>query len=127
MTYNEKLLLLKEEINSYFNLMGSKWGNTEAEIIAIQTICACGLNLEQHGDAFSWQGTGTTVTSGGRLFDNPKGVNSLLADTSLILEEYENPQNLEVPKGTVYSNNDKPMIFRCTEKLLDYAIKFMKL
>lgn len=127
MTYNEKLLLLREIITTGRELMGSKWGNAEAEVIAIQTICACGLNLEQHNDAFSWQGINTTQRHGIFLIDNPKGVDLLLSDESLTLEEYDNPQNLEVPESTVMSEAGKPMIFRCSETLLNYAIKFMGL
>lgn len=107
--------------------MGSRWKNSEAEVIALQTICACGLNFEKHGVAISWQGNGTLTGTVDGLIDNPRGVKILLKDSALVLEPYDNPLNLEVPQNTVLADDGRPMVFKCTEMLLDYAIEFMKL
>lgn len=65
------------------------------------------------------------ATHGNGLVDNKKGVAILLVNDDLLLEPYHG--NATAPAGTVLSEDGKPMVFRCTEKLLDYAIEFLKL
>ena len=121
MNFNEKIQFVRKHVKSGSELMGSRWKNCEAETIALQTICACGLNLEKDGEAISWQGAGTL------RFNNSDGVKRLLNDGMIVLESYDNPLGLKIPKGTVCAEDGKPMVFKCTEKLLDYVIAFMKL
>lgn len=133
MNFNQKLQLVRKSIKNGSEFMGSRWKNSEAEAIALQTICACGLNLEKHGVAISWQGNGTlmrsvdSLMSNHGLVNNPQGVKILLKDNAIVLEPYDNPLNLEIPQDTVLADDGRPMVFKCTEKLLDYAIAFMKL
>lgn len=99
--------------------------NYESEYIAAETIKACLFNLKQHGEAFSWQGKNTLATHGNGLVDNKKGVSVLLSNGDFILEPYSG--NAIAPAGTVLSDDGRPMVFRCTEKLLDYVMLLMEL
>jgi len=122
MSFEEKIQLVRSNIKDGWELSGSQWNKCETEVIALQTISACGLNLEKHGDAFSWQGRGTLRG------DNFGAVRTLIHGGYLRLEPYDNPQNLPVPETTVIDEKTgRPMVFRCKEELLDYAIKFMGL
>lgn len=100
-------------------LMGSKWGSCEAEVIACQAIGSCALNFRKHGDAFSWQGTGTKIISGGGLGNNPKGMASLINDRSIKVEPYEG--KLKSPEDTVRDKQGRPMVIRISNNLLHYA------
>lgn len=118
-TEDQKLLLkLAAKIKTGWELCGSKWKNCEAETIALQTISACAMNLRNHNEALSWQGTGTLLR-GNDGTNNPKGVASLVDDGSLILEEYTG--ELTSPDQTVRAESGKPMVFRVTRVLLHYA------
>lgn len=125
MTFNQKLKIVAESMHDEYALMGSRWGKGESEYIAFETIKACAFNLRERGEAFSWQGKNTLATYGNGLVDNKKGMRVLLNSGDLISEPYHG--NATAPAGTVLSEDGKPMVFRCTEKLLDYAIEFLKL
>lgn len=127
MDFNQKLKFVRKSIKTGREFMGSRWKNCEAEVIALQTIGACGFNLEKHNAAISWQGASTLNVSGGGLVNNLNGIKILLKDGVITLEPYDNILGLEVPQGTVHADDGRPMVFKCTEGLLDYAIKFMML
>jgi len=120
--YQELLLHLKKKIKTGFEFCDSKWQNSEAEVIALQTISACAFNLKCHGEPFSWQGDGTKKTSGGGIINNPHGVQLLLNDKSLELVEYQG--DLKPPKSIVHKNGH-PMIFRVMPSLLHYAASIL--
>lgn len=127
MTFEEKLALLGQKIKSAYDLMGSRWRNSETETIAMQTICACAKNFADHGDAFSWQGNNTLRRGENGLVDNPRGVQILLDDKAIVLEPYDNPKDIPVPSDVVRHADGRPMIFRCTERMLDHAMHLMNL
>lgn len=53
-----KLTKVAGALEDPYKLMGSKWRNCEAEVIAWQTIKACANNEAAHGEAFSWLARG---------------------------------------------------------------------
>jgi hypothetical protein len=121
-----KLLEITEGPLTGRELMGSKWGNCEAETIAMQCLASCAYNLKKHGDAFSFQGVGTKMRFGNGLSDNPKGMQSLLQDGSIIAEPYEGPVVPENGgKTTVLDEHGKWVCLRVTESLILYAAEIM--
>lgn len=123
MNFEKKLHIVAASINGGYAFMGSKWKNYEAEYMAAQTIKACELNLRQHGEAFSWQGKNTLSAGGNGLVNNKQGVNILIADGDFLLEPYNG--QVCAPEGIVLSEDGRPMVFRCTDKVLDYAMQFL--
>lgn len=111
------------KIKTGYELMGSKWQNSEAEVIAMQTINACKNNLKDHGDAFSWLGGNATRGRAQCGTDNARGLGKLIADGSLVQEDYTGP--LTPPDGTA-THNGKPQILRVTDALLAYADQFIE-
>jgi hypothetical protein len=101
--------------------MGSKWQNCEAEVIAVQTISACALNLKNHDEAISWQGRGTL--SGRQMCgtNNLHGLNLLLNDGMIVSEKYTGPLKPGEPE-TIATEGEQYLVLRCTEKLLQYAL-----
>lgn len=119
MTDMQKLLLATaEKIKTGWELCGSKWRNTEAEVIALQTITACALNLKNHGEAFSWLGWSCTRGRGPCGTDNARGLGLLEADGSVVVESYTGP--LQAPNTTAIRDG-KPQVLRVTDKLIMYA------
>jgi hypothetical protein len=96
----------------------SVWGQCEAEQMIRETLSACGINLDKHGDPFSWLGTGTRTMAGGGLVNNPKGMNLITKSGYLVIEDA--PEGLVPPKDTIHEKG-KPQVLRITRKLLDYA------
>ncbi len=115
----ELLYQVADAIKTGWELCGSCWENCEAETIACQAIGSCRLNHKTHGDAFSWQGGGTCVSSGNGVVDNRKGMHSLEEDRCIVVEPYVG--HLRAPKGTVRNDNGQPMVIRVTRRLLHYA------
>lgn len=99
-------------------LMGSKWQNCEAEVIATQTILACDNNLSEIGDAFSWMMS--SAMSGRRMCgtDNWKGLEKLQNDGSIVIEQY---RGVGVPPDGVAREDGVPLVARVTDSLLDYV------
>ena len=58
----------------------------EAEMMVAQTIHACGLNLKEHGEAFSWRGDGVFSSGHGGLVDNGTAY-GMLVDREYFVEE----------------------------------------
>jgi hypothetical protein len=116
-----KLLEITEGLTGY-ELMGSKWRNCEAETIAAQCLASCAFNLKKHGDAFSFQGVGTRITGGMGIVNNPKGMNSLISDGSIIVEPYDGPVKPDNGgKDIVLDDHGRWMCLRVTESLILYA------
>lgn len=111
-----------ERLVTGYELFGSKWGNCEAEVIAMQTIKACQRNLDYHGVAFSW--LSITATSSRQLdgTDNSCGLGMLLQDGSLVQADYLGA--LQPPAGT-YRVNGMAQVLRVTDVLLLYAAKML--
>lgn len=105
-------------------LMGSKWENCEAEVIAMQTICACANNLKIHGEAISWQGEGTLTGRARCGTDNAHGLGLLLKDDMIISEEFTGTLKPSKRAGIAMENGNY-LVLRCTEKLLHYVIGFV--
>lgn len=115
---NELLLQVAGKITTGRELMGSRWQNCEAEVIALQTISACALNLKDHGEALSWLDKNCT---NGRQMDgtnNSSGLQLLLDDRCLVMEAYTGP--LKPPAG-IAQKAGRPLVLRCTDRLLHYA------
>ncbi len=85
---SELLLKAAKLIKTGNELMGSKWQNCEAEVIATQTVCACANNFTDHGEAISWQGKGTLAGRAVCGTDNAHGLGLLIKDGMLV------PRNL---------------------------------
>lgn len=115
------LYAIADRIKTGRELMGSKWGNCEAEHIALQILAGSRAVHRKHGEAFSWQGLGTQKSGSG--ISNPEGVGRLLRDGSIVLEEYDG--DLKPENDVVISENGKPMVFRPTPSLLYYAASQM--
>ncbi len=113
------LVKVGEKIDQY-SLMGSKWGNCEAEVIAAQALASCAYNYKTHGDAFSFYTKSLGSIGGNGLVNNPKGVGSLVNDGSIVVEEYtgsvtpDNPDKIVQKKG-------KYVVLRVSEALILYA------
>ena len=113
------LYAVADSIHTGWELCDSRWQKSEAEHIACQAITSCALNHRKHGDAFSWQGTGTKSVSGGGLANNPAGMRLLLDDDCIVLEPYDGP--LTPPEDIVHDDRGRPMVIRVTNRLLHYA------
>jgi hypothetical protein len=107
----ELLYEVAGRIKSGWEMMGSHWGNHQAEVIACQSIVACRNNHKECGDAFSWD---TLITGSG----NGEGLRLLLEDDCIVIEEYGG--DLAPPSDT-RTENGKPRIIRVTDKLLEYV------
>lgn len=121
---NELLQNAASLIKTGNELMGSKWQNCEAEVIAMQTICACARNLKDHGEAISWQGNGTLVGRQQCGTNNANGLNLLLRDGMIISEEFIGTLEPSEP-DKIATKDGKYLVLRCTEKLLNYFIEFV--
>jgi len=110
-------------IKTGWELCGSKWQNSEAEYIALQTITACALNLKTKGDAFSWLTSSCTTGLQRCGTNNARGLQMLIDDGSIIREDYTGDHK---PPTTTVISNDKPQILRVTNNLLLYAASHMK-
>ena len=124
-TENQKhLKLMKhlEKISTWLKenhrqLMGSKWNNCEAEVIASQTVHACANNFKEHGEALSWLGRGCLRERAVCGTDNKSGLQRLLDDGSLVLEAYTG--SLQPAEDTA-TFGGKPQVLRVTPNLLEY-------
>lgn len=113
-----------DKLNDFGALMGSKWQNCEAEVIASQTICACRNNLADHGDAFSWLMASATRGRAMCGTNNSAGLQRLIDDGSLIVEDYAG--DLSAPSGVAVVEG-KSQVLRVSDSLLLYAASHMKL
>jgi hypothetical protein len=111
-----------ERLVTGYELFGSKWGNCEAEVIAMQTIKACQRNLDHHGVAFSWLSTTATAGRGRDGTDNAHGLQLLLQDGSLVQDDYLGA--LQPPAGTQRING-MSQVLRVTDALLLYAAEML--
>ena len=115
------LTAVAARIKSGMEFCGSKWGQTEAEVIALQTLSASSANRVKYGDAFSWVGGGLL---GGRRVcgtDNRRGLQLLIDDGCVVVEDYTG--SLACPPGTA-TRNGVPQVLRVTNKLVQYAEQF---
>lgn len=96
----------------------SVWQKGESEALVQQTLGACKLNLDEHGDPFSWLGNGTRVSSGNGLCNNPEGMRRIIDGGYIVVEDA--PQGLKPPEDIVRVKG-KPQVIRITRLLLDYA------
>jgi len=110
-----------DKIKTGWELCGSRWGNSEAETIACQAIASCRLNHRNHGDAFSWAGKGLRAGGGCMVFDNPKGMRSLLDDKCIVIEPYTGPLTPSEPETIQSDDRGKFMVLRVTDRLLHYV------
>ena len=117
MDFATKLPRVSATLTTGWELTGSRWGNVEAETIAWQTINACRLNLDRHGDAFSWYGSQLDRSSG--TVDNPKGLRDLVNDGCIVIEAYTG--HLPPSPNTATDESGHPLILRVTDALLDYV------
>lgn len=119
-----KLAKVAAALKDPYALMGSKWRNCEAEVIAWQTIKACAANEAEHGEAISWLGRGCLS---GRQLDgtnNARGLAKLVEDGALVREVYEG--TLPAPESTAQEDG-RPLVLRVTPELLNYVIGLCKL
>lgn len=116
-------LLLKAAglIKTGNELMGSRWQNCEAEVIATQTICACAKNFKDYGEAISWQGKGTLAGRAMSGTNNAHVLGLLLKDGMIVSEKFTGDLKPSKP-DTIAMEDGKYLVLRCTEKLLHYAI-----
>lgn len=56
MERNERIIALADQIKTGWEMCGSPLRMCEKEVITLQTLCACKLNLKEHGEAFSFNG-----------------------------------------------------------------------
>ncbi len=119
---NFKLLQKVAEKLGKSRLMDTKWQNSECEVIASQTIRACNSNYQNHGDAFSWVGCNVVRGRARCGTDNASGLARLIADGSLVQEDYTGPLT---PIEDVHYENDKPQVLRVTDSLLEYVDNFI--
>lgn len=111
-----------ERLVTGYELFGSKWGNCEAEVIAMQTIKACQRNLDHHGVAFSWLSTNAVAALRPDGTNNAHGLQLLLQDGSLVQDDYLGA--LQPPAGT-YRVNGMSQVLRVTDALLLYAASML--
>lgn len=121
---NDLLKIVAENVESNWDLCGSKWQNCECEVIVAQTIHACVTNLEKCGEAFSWLNENATRGRANCGTNNGAALNRLIADRSITIGDYVG--TAVCPEGTVYVNG-KPQVVRVTEQLLKYVAKHIKL
>jgi len=121
----KQLVRIANSIKTGWELSNSKWKNCEAETIVCQTLCACKNNLKTHGDAFSWATDNALHGMGGNgLVDNARGVRTIGED--LIVEPYVGNAKPKDPEGIATNEAGQYLVFRPTQKLLDYCEKFIK-
>ncbi len=84
-------------------LMGSVWGQCETEVIAQQTICACAINLEKHGQAFSFNNIGPSEPMRG--VDNHRAM-EILNDGYLEHAEFDGRKTL-IPTPAMLAECDR--------------------
>src|SRR5690349_14694793 len=77
---------------------GSIWKNDEAEEIARQTLNACRVNLEQHGQPFSWLSQSALVSARLHCVDNAHGLALVTQSGHLVMEDA--PDGLTPPANT---------------------------
>lgn len=121
---NDLLKRIAAELKDYGQFMGSKWGNCEAEVLAMQTLGACALNLEKYGEPFSWL---MTSAMNGRQQDgtnNANGLRILLDDKSVEVRDYDGPAAAPV---NVARKDGKPQVLVVTDKMLTYAASMLEI
>lgn len=119
----EHLKKVAAAIKTGHEMMGSKWQNCEAEVIALQTVSACALNLKNKDDAFSWLAGSCTTGRQQCGTNNARGLQMLLDDGSLIQESYTGKH--KAPSETA-THDGKPQILRVSQHLLKYVASQMK-
>ena len=121
----DEVLLKKvaDKLREGRHLMGSKWQNCEAEMIAEQTIVASDANLEAHGTAFSWLNQNALRGRQQCGTDNARGLGQLLDDGSLTQEDFGG--SVRPPEGTA-RDRGMPQVLRVTNNLLHYAASVLK-
>ena len=105
-------------------LMGSRWRNCEAEVIAAQTIAACARNFKDHGEAISWLGKGALLGRQQCGTNNAHGLNLLLQDGMIVMEVFTGTLQPSKPDD-IAMKDGKYLVLRCTEKLLLYVISYL--
>ena len=103
-------------------LMGSRWQNIEAEVIATQAICSCFYNYKKTGDSFTWANKNVTSRSLLSGVDNESALSCLIREGSIIMEMYTG--NLDCPQNTLHIDG-VPQILRVTNDLLEYVDQFV--
>lgn len=68
------------------NLCGF-YGKHEADVMVAQTIHAAAINLEEHGEPFSFRGDGVFKSSGAGLVNNGSAYHRLMNDGMFIEEK----------------------------------------
>ena len=106
------------ELKDYGQFTGSKWQNYEAEVLAMQTLGACALNLEKHNKAFSW------LMSSAMIGNNYRGMQKLVDDGSIEIVDYT---GLATPPDDVERYKGVPQMCVVTDSLLLYAASLLKL
>ena len=118
MDFNEELTLVADNIKDDGALMGSHWKKAEPEIIAAQTLKACGNNLKKHGIPFSFYSK--TLNN----YRNAPHVQFLIEQGMLTKSTLE--ADIKAPEG-VLEYDFKPVILKCTPELVNYAKTLMGL
>jgi len=104
------------------SLMGSRWQNIEAEVIATQAICSCFYNYEKTGDPFTWAHKDVASRDLLSGVDNGSALSRLIHEGSVIMETYQG--NSDCPKNTLHIDGT-PQILRVTNELLGYVDQFV--
>ena len=119
MDFNEELTLVADNIKDDGALMGSHWKKAEPEIIAAQTLKACGNNLKKHGIPFSFYS---------KTLDHWKNKEHVqfLVDQGMLTESWLVGLEIDVPEGVVEEDGN-PMVLKCTPELVNYAKTLMGL
>lgn len=115
----ELLLKAAAQIKTGYELMGSKWGNCESEVIMCQTLAACAKNLQDHGEALSWAMPNCWAPKDMHHNNNARGLQRLMADGDLVVEDYTG--KLTPAKG-VKVHKGFPQVFKITEQGLHYCL-----
>jgi hypothetical protein len=84
----EDVLKMKDQIKDNWSL-ANFYGNCESELMVAQTIHACCLNYEQHGQVFSFKSPNVNAIHNGGLVDNFRGYKMLVDDGMFIEGTFE--------------------------------------
>ncbi|MFA6416931.1 MAG: hypothetical protein WCW61_01925 [Patescibacteria group bacterium] len=104
------------------SLMGSRWQNIEAEVIATQAICSCFYNYKKTGDSFTWANKNVASRDLLSGVDNGSALSRLISEGSVIMETYSG--NADCPQNTLHIDG-APQILRVTNELLEYVDQFV--
>lgn len=100
----EDIKQMKSKIKNGFSLCNFL-GNCESEVMVAQTIHACVLNNDKHGEPFSFRGDGVFMVGG--AVNNAKAYNQLLRKSLFVEDERQGkvvifPTQLLIDKLKIY-------------------------